>query len=169
MKKGFTLIEMLVASLLLGMLVSILTMVFNASSIAWRTGRASVVSLDKMRRQVALRQRVADDMVYLLDRNGGREMLAVVRTPWKFGESASRDELRTRGILSAPNGVGFSVSDIKWMDGNGAPWKQVDVDKESGDGSQKTYIVGVMSYGPDGKTGGDDSADDITSWPEDVK
>ena len=33
-RSGFTLIEMLVASLLLGMLVTILTMVFNSSSIA---------------------------------------------------------------------------------------------------------------------------------------
>lgn len=168
MKKGFTLIEMLVASLLLGMLVSILTMVFNASSIAWRTGRASVVSLDKMRRQVALRQRVADDLVYIRDRNGG-DALAVVRTPWVFDESKDKDELRKRGIRSAPGGVGFSATDVKWMNGNGAPWMEVTVNRESGNGSQRTYAVGVMSYGPDGKTGGDNSADDITSWPEDLK
>ena len=45
MKKGFTLLEVLVASLLMGMLVTILTMIFNQSSIAWRTGRASVADL----------------------------------------------------------------------------------------------------------------------------
>lgn len=168
MKKGFTLIEMLVASLLLGMLVSILTMVFNASSIAWRTGRASVVSLDKMRRQVALCQRVADDMVYLRDKNGG-DSLAVVRTPWEFNDSSGSDDLRKRGIRSISASFGFTASDVKWMNGSGAPWKEVRVNRESGNGSQKTYAVGVMSYGPDGQTGGEYSADDITSWPEDLK
>ena len=49
-REGFTLVEVLVASLLLGMLVTILTMVFNQSSIAWRTGKASVSVIDKMRR-----------------------------------------------------------------------------------------------------------------------
>lgn len=168
MKKGFTLIEMLVASLLLGMLVSILTMVFNASSIAWRTGRASVVSLDKMRRQVALRQRVADDLLYVRDRNGG-DAIAAVRTPWIYSESAGSDELRKRGVRAVSGSFGFSVSDVKWMNGSGAPWKEVTVNRESGNGSQKTYAVGVMSYGPDGKTGGEFSADDITSWPEELK
>ena len=53
-RSGFTLIEMLVASLLLGMLVTILTMVFNSSSIAWRTGKAGVSQLSLMRRQLSL-------------------------------------------------------------------------------------------------------------------
>ena len=47
-RNGFTLVEVLVASLLLGMLVVILTMVFNQSSIAWRTGKASVAEMDGM-------------------------------------------------------------------------------------------------------------------------
>ena len=34
MRKGFTIIELLVASLLLGLIVTILTMIFNQSSIA---------------------------------------------------------------------------------------------------------------------------------------
>ena len=48
MKKGFTIIELLVASLLLGLLVTILTMVFNQSSIAWRIGTAGVSDLDAL-------------------------------------------------------------------------------------------------------------------------
>ena len=44
MKKGFTILELLVASLLLGMLMTILTMIFNQSSIAWRTRSARSVS-----------------------------------------------------------------------------------------------------------------------------
>ena len=49
MKKGFTILELLVASLLLGMLMTILTMIFNQSSIAWRTGVAGVADLDDVR------------------------------------------------------------------------------------------------------------------------
>ena len=56
-QRGFTLIEVLVASLLLGMLVVILTMVFNQSSIAWRTGKASVAEMDGMRRLLSQTQR----------------------------------------------------------------------------------------------------------------
>ena len=39
-ESGFTLLEVLVASMLLAMLITILTMVFNSSSIAWSTGKA---------------------------------------------------------------------------------------------------------------------------------
>lgn len=53
MRKGFTLIELIVASLLLGMLVTVLTMIFNQSSIAWRTGVASVADLDDVRDNIA--------------------------------------------------------------------------------------------------------------------
>ena len=46
MRKGFTILELLVASLLLGMLVTIMTQIFSQSSIAWSTGTAGVVELD---------------------------------------------------------------------------------------------------------------------------
>ena len=50
---GFTLLEVLVASILLGMLVTILTMVFNSSSIAWRTGKASVAEMGDVRKSTS--------------------------------------------------------------------------------------------------------------------
>ena len=53
MKRAFTILELLVASLLLGMLVTILTMLFNQSSIAWRTGVAGVADLDDVRTNIA--------------------------------------------------------------------------------------------------------------------
>ena len=61
MKKGFTIIELLVASLLLGMLTTILTMVFNQSSIAWRTGTAGVADLDDVRDNMAELREEADN------------------------------------------------------------------------------------------------------------
>ena len=63
-RRGFTLIEVLVASLLLSMLVVILTMVFNQSSIAWRTGKANVAEMDEMRRRLSQIQRQADDVLF---------------------------------------------------------------------------------------------------------
>ena len=62
MKKGFSILELLVASLLLGMLITILTMVFNQSSIAWRTGVATVADLDQVRDNVGTAREEADDI-----------------------------------------------------------------------------------------------------------
>ena len=61
MKNGFTIIELLVASLLLGMLVTILTMVFNQSSIAWRLGTAGVADMDDIRDNMAELRDEADN------------------------------------------------------------------------------------------------------------
>ena len=35
-------------------------------------------------------------------------------------------------------------------------------------GGAETFLVGVHSYGPDGKTGGDNSWDDISTMPEEI-
>ena len=53
MRRGFTLLELMVASLLLSMLVTVLTMVFNSASIAWRTGTAGVAELKDVRTELA--------------------------------------------------------------------------------------------------------------------
>ena len=163
MKKGFTLIEMLVASLLLGMLVSILTMVFNASSIAWRTGRASMIDLDRTRRQVSLLQRVADDLIYDAKANG----MAVIRTPWNNENDSNTGEgsaLRTRAIREMTGNTWFNVSDLKETRGS---WKVVSsINGRDGSKQQHTYTVGVWSYGPDRTP---NTSDDITSWPEGIQ
>lgn len=163
MKKGFTLIEMLVASLLLGMLVSILTMVFNASSIAWRTGRASMVDLDKTRRQVSLLQREADEAVYEARANE----LLVVGHPWDDSvdnDTGMGNKLRERAVRRMENNGWFTASDFR---SGQAPWQTVEqIDGRGSNDQQHNYTVGVWSYGPDGQP---DTADDITSWPENVQ
>ena len=60
-ESGFTLLEILVASLLLAMLITILTMVFNSSSIAWSTGKASVAEMDKVRNNMSAASQVTDN------------------------------------------------------------------------------------------------------------
>ena len=61
MRRGFTVLELLVASLLLGMLVTMLTMIFNQSSIAWRTGMAGTVDMDQVRENIAEVREEADN------------------------------------------------------------------------------------------------------------
>ena len=63
MKKGFTLLELMVASLLLSMLVTVLTMVFNSSSIAWRTGTAGVAELKNVRTELGTFHDIMDDLL----------------------------------------------------------------------------------------------------------
>ena len=60
MRRGFTILELLVAALLLGMLVTVLTMVFNQSSISWRTGVAGLMDMDEVRDNIAAVRDEAD-------------------------------------------------------------------------------------------------------------
>lgn len=168
MKKGFTLIEMLVASLLMGMLVTILTMVFNASSIAWRTGRASLVDLDVTRHEAAKLQRLADNALF----DKANSKLLFVRGAWQDSSSSVGDgrSLQIRAVDANQNCSWFGTGDFN----NSRPsWKVVNgVNAGTAANTEHSYTVGVMSYGPDGKTGAPGSteaADDITSWPEDVQ
>lgn len=168
MKKGFTLIEMLVASLLMGMLVTILTMVFNASSIAWRTGRASLVDLDETRRDAATLQRLADNALY----DKANNKLLFVRSAWKDSSTSVGDGrlLQKRAVDATRRYSWFDTGDFA---DSSPPWKNVNgINAGTAADTEFTYTVGVMSYGPDGKTGpagSVDAADDITSWPEGVQ
>ena len=160
---GFTLIEVLVASLLLSMLVVILTMVFNQSSIAWRTGKASVAEMDQMRRRLSQIQRQADDVLPGVDPSGsqvGRIVSAWKQEDWK-GDSGN---LRKRAVeqlgqtdLSAGE-IDPRTSDKAWYRKSGGFKFKL--------GTVKAFTVGVWSYGPDGQP---DTADDITTWPNEME
>ena len=104
-RSGFTLIEMLVASLLLGMLVTILTMVFNSSSIAWRTGKAGVSQLSLMRRQLSLAQNRADNLLPRIDTQS-KSVVGLVAGAWHAdGTVRARAVSRYRGdgFFQKPN------------------------------------------------------------------
>lgn len=164
-RSGFTLIEMLVASLLLGMLVTILTMVFNSSSIAWRTGKAGVSQLSLMRRQLSLAQRRADDMLPRVDMSS-KTKIGLVAGAWH-----ADGKVRTRAVstykgdgwFAQPN-FGSYESDASTLTVN--PWQQLNGLGSLKGGSSHTYTVGVLSYGPDGKK---DTGDDISTWPDEVE
>ena len=170
MRRGFTIIELLVASLLLATLVTILTMMFNQSSIAWRTGTAGIVNLNKTRGGLGAFEDIRDDVLPGLgDQNPGtgqsdtRTIKYRTVSLWqksadnRLRTSAQRafnmDEAIKWGYSSA-----FTISDAKTA-------KEKDVaDKGTGQ-SVSLFSVGVRSLGPDGKP---DTEDDINTWPEEI-
>ena len=165
MKRGFTLIELMVASVLLGMLVVVLTMIFNQSSIAWRTGVATVASLGDTQRALGTFQEISDDILPGLgDQNvtggAGDNRNLNNRTVSLWDGDALRLGRRAydtvTGWGNAPQQTMANAKTGKAQSINGAGNGQ----------SAGLFTVGVMSAGPDRKFGTDD---DITTWPEDVE
>jgi len=156
---GFTIIELLVASLLLGLLVSILTMIFNQSSIAWRTGLAGTVSMDKVRQNIAeLREEsdnafVHDGKIYrytgLWDKNGEFRSRAC-------DAPGSTDEEANKALMiggSSRSGAGKWIENLSNLKTDS--FKTAAVGEIKPSSSAKTYIVNVMSGGPN---------NDIEDW-----
>ena len=152
MKRGFTLIEMLVASLLLGMLVTMLTELFSQSSIAWSAGTAMVADLDDARSGIAKYQRAADAV---LDRNG--------TTIVSVFSGMSGSDINQRAIaVSGGEGVSLAIDNPASWTAIGVNGTQGGSDGRAGLGNGKAYLVGVASRGPDGLL---ETWDDITTWP----
>lgn len=164
-RSGFTLLEMLVASLLMGMLVTILTMVFNASSIAWRTGKAGVSQLSSMRRQLSLAQYRADNLLPVVDPKSA-STVGCIGSAWK-----SDGTIRTRAVSKMPGDNGFTTPSFNDFDSakqtlSVPSWVEFTCSASIQQGSSKSYVVGVHSWGPDGVR---DTEDDITTWPLEVE
>ena len=148
MRKGFTIIELLVASLLLGMLVTILTMIFNQSSIAWRIGVAATSNMDDVRDNIAaLREEADNAFVY------NNEIYRTVGL-WKNDGSGLRD--RAVGVQGSTvfSEIGAEAKFLKNQANSFVlqrkPWNNngmigVDgADKRS----NPNFTVNVMSKGP---------------------
>ena len=150
MKRGFTLLEMMVAALLLSMLVSAMTQIFTQSSIAWRTGSAGVVNLHDVRTDLGKFNYDRDALLPNYLKSEGNIDFRVVPL-WDNGA------LRSDRAIAAPD------SDITFPMADKATVKPLG----SGSGrSVAAFSVGVRSAGPDGIFG---SSDDITTYPEDVQ
>lgn len=155
MRRGFTILEMLVASLLLGMLMTILTMLFSQSAIAWRTGIAGVADTDDVRKKVS-EVRYKADSAYVwkgqakcvrsvFDDSGN---LRTDRVVGDFVDSSSDSGWRPKVTTEMTVDYAFGYSDsLKGRSANG-----------------KNYVVNVMSAGPDREM---DTYDDIWSFPDD--
>ena len=160
-KKGFTLIEILVASLLLGMLMTILTMVFNSSAIAWRTGRASNAKMSLARRQLSYAQFLADNALPRIDQNSPSVTGRIL------GAWDKKGEVRRRAVEVFPNGK-FPFNLPSWDSQGSAgssvpePWAQVNNIQKLQTQNGQGFLVGVHSWGPDGK---ENTLDDIDTMP----
>ena len=169
-RDGFTLLEVLVASLLMGMLVTILTMIFNQSSIAWRTGRANVSDLAEITQRHSVCQYVADNAIPFL---GDGKRYCVV-SPWKdaaLSGNASAS-LYSRGIATVGDLQGNQL--LPFDPKLAFEEKTVDgIYDGLGSGTEagvRTYVVGVKSAGPDGIFDDEgDSEDDISTWPDGIE
>jgi prepilin-type N-terminal cleavage/methylation domain-containing protein len=159
MRRGFTILELLVASLLLGMLVTILTMVFNQSSIAWRTGMAGVADLDEVRDNIAEIREEADNI--FVHGNSAYRLTGL----WKTDGS-----LRTRACNASDAEAGDSIVILTSVNG-ATKGKDITVERvgsEKPDSGKKTYTVGVTSWGPDRRVN-ESTYDDITTWPDEIE
>jgi len=151
-RRAFTVLELLVASMLLGMLMSILTMIFNQSSIAWRTGVAGVADLDDVREKIA-EVRYESDNAY-----AWKGQAKCVRS--LFDDTGAL--LTDRQIADFPGGVKGISSSITDDDANRSYSFSSTLKGTSQ--SRATYVVNVMSAGPDRTM---DTYDDIWSFPDD--
>jgi len=140
-KRGFTIIELLVASLLLGLLLTILTMIFNQSSIAWRTGLEGVTDLNEVRAKAAAVRDQADSVYVWNDK------LYVLQSLWDKNGS-----LRARTIGEMNASAKFLRDENVKMGADHSPSVNIGSDSSGGSSgatSFNTYSVNVESAGPD--------------------
>ena len=151
MSKAFTLLELMVASLLLSMLVTVLTMIFNQSSIAWRTGVASVAELGDARCQLGTFREICDDLLpYAKD----QDLQYRVVSPWQ----ATGDGLRPRAFEA----VNWDRAPVISLD-DARTGREKAVQGAGAGQNASLFTVGVRSAGPDRRF---DTDDDVTTWPE---
>lgn len=162
MKKGFTVLELLVASLLLGILVTVMTMVINQSAVVWRVGIAGVEQMDEARDNVAALRHEADK-VYIWN-----DQAHALLSPWTkdgtlrtraidAGDTVEAEEYEKVPYLLAEGKLkdGMAISDI--------PYINVGSSRAAG---FKNYVINVISIGPDREIG---TWDDIQSFPDDYE
>lgn len=169
MRKGFTVLELLAASLLLSMLVTILTMVFNQSSVAWRTGVAGVVRLGQTREQLGTLHDVEDDALPGLGMLGA----AVDNRQIEYRTVSIFRNWNGGSGTPTPASTGRLYELIDWK--NAPKWEKTDnavcmgesrsLNGHSSSRGGKAFAIGVKSKGP--KEG--DPSDDISTFPEEAK
>ena len=139
-RPGFTLLEMLSASVLLGLMVTLLTLLFRQGTIASGAGKASVSDAAARRREIARAARVASETLVCAD--GSPRLLL---SAWD--ENGKVRETRPLARADAPlPKVGTACREVRIADEVVA--------------SGEILTVVVSSAGPDGKWG---TADDLTT------
>lgn len=168
MKRGFTVVEMLVASVLVGMLLIVLTMVFNSTNIAWRTAVTVNTKLNDARTSIG-RTRLEADNAYIW--NG---TLHAVVGIWNYTSAKGSKRLRKRTVDFNGNSVSgnemigglaagiSSLNDAKNSGATSSTFSMPAVNTSAKDGVN--YSVNVRCAGPNRTH---DDYDDIWSLPDD--
>jgi prepilin-type N-terminal cleavage/methylation domain-containing protein len=162
-RNGFTLLEVLVASVLMGMLVTILTVIFNQSAIAWRTGKAGVADMSETERNLARIHAVADNVLPYTQKGN-----YFVVPPWNDAATDGSRSFYGRGIATAGDirkGYDAVGGNFSGNDAGKSNWRQTGLGKARLE-NQSQFTVGVRSAGPDRRW---DTEDDISTWPEEVE
>lgn len=144
-RTGFTLLELLAAVVLLGLLSTVLTMLFRQGSISWSVGETAVVDVSCRRHEIARAARDASDALTCVDVGGNRSVIRMC-SPWT-SEGDIRDT-RPFVCADAPSSHGSAFCVISLSAGQAA--------------SSEAVEIIVTSAGPDGKWGTDD---DLTTDP----
>ena len=174
MRKGFTILELLVASLLLSMLVTMLTMIFNQSSVAWTSGLASMKMLGRERAGLGTWHDVEDDLLPgVAQKNAktgssdNRDLLYRTVSLWrKDAENTLRANERAFDLVNWGT-TSTRLTDIQ----KARTGESVSSSDASSSGNSKVAnaaggaIVGVWSAGPNGEWGDED---DINTFPDEV-
>lgn len=161
-REAFTLLEVLVASVLMGMLVTILTMIFNQSAIAWRTGKAGVADMSETERKLSRIHAYADSV---LPYTGGDNYCVV--SPWDDMTTDNSTTFNERGLRKASDlhKKFQSISGSFYNDNaDHGHWSQTGLGNPDMNGG-RAFVVGVRSAGPDRKW---ETEDDISTWPDEV-
>ena len=156
MRRAFTLLEILVATMLLSMLVTILTMIFNQSSIAWSTGVAAIAGLSDVRENIAIYSGESENVIR---QDFGKSDMLRVASVWDTRGTGLRTDT-SRTLVRSFERLSLSATDLR----DPLPEKTFAAGSGSSAG-RDTFIVGVTSWGPDGKEG---TWDDITTMSEEV-
>ena len=173
-ESGFTLLEILVASMLLAMLITILTMVFNSSSVAWSTGKANVAEMDEVRQKMSAASIVADNAMPRVEVENPNEW-GYLRSPWNEDGKLRRRAIVKKNKWDVSNKIWGSIQpdnlDMQKGKTGAGEWVRRTNAKlwskfKPGNTAlpdAKAYVVGVWSVGPDGK---ENTGDDISTWPD---
>lgn len=138
---GFTLLEMLAASILLGLLVTLLLSLFNHGEIAWAVGESTAVETGRRERTLSRAAREGANTVFVKD--------SAVRllSPWDENGTVRTSRPFARVETDLPK-IGRAVLPIV-------------LEQTAGKSAERVEVI-VSSAGPDGIWG---SEDDLTTSP----
>lgn len=150
-RAGFTLLEILVAVMLLGLLATFLIMFFRQSMIARSVGEAAVADSDRQRREIARAAQLASETIPMADEKNGPKSLRVL-SAWD-----AEGKIRSTRPLAK--------TDTPLPEAGGA-CRKVPLSPTAASSGELVTVV-VTSAGPDGRWGTDD--DLTTEIPEGVE